>query len=314
MKHSYLSKLIEMIADVGKIKQNDKGAESQKQYEEIQKKLTLLKTLITADFKPNSNFPPRKEILDAAEKQITMWIAEWEKLMRFASEHTQPTTAIGIDATDGDNQTTQPQQPTQPQSVNVKTESNVNFSQGTNDAASQSQQSNGGQDFATTNGPTSDLQAFDSSDLSTLLDLGLDFEPQDNANSYSGSSGRYSSDNYPPESYSGSFSNNDGYLNNKNYPDTQQYSEDPNNFDGYQNSFNQHGDTNNYSDSYPDNFQDNSYGTFPDPGQDQVNDVFGDLENNSRFLPTQQVLGKRKAGEDYADSEQPPKYSKTNPM
>lgn len=41
--------------------------------------------MITADFKPNSNFPPRKEILEAAEKQISMWIKEWDKLIQFAS-------------------------------------------------------------------------------------------------------------------------------------------------------------------------------------------------------------------------------------
>merc|ERR1712100_713164 len=80
MKGTYLAQLEKMIDDVKDFKkQKNIQTKNQFKFDEIQKKLTLLKTLITADFKPNSNFPPRKEILEAAEKQIKMWISEWEK-------------------------------------------------------------------------------------------------------------------------------------------------------------------------------------------------------------------------------------------
>lgn len=80
MKKQYLNRLEGMIKNMEDIKPSARSEDTKHKYEEIQKKLTLLRTLITADFKPNSNFPPRKEILEAAEKQIIMWINQWEKL------------------------------------------------------------------------------------------------------------------------------------------------------------------------------------------------------------------------------------------
>lgn len=345
MKAKYLPKLNDMIKDVDKIKSEEpKGsAESQKQYDEIQKKLTLLKTLITADFKPNSNFPPRKEILEAAEKQIAMWIKEWDKLMRFAnSSQTQSGHEVP---------------------GHVKTEGGPSYPQETLASGNSLQQ-----DFqhrvgnptppppmATNFGYNQD--GFDQ-DISALLDLDNlsnfpDFSmmqgsvaqpnmPQQSNGQMSSSNGSQmqgrnyqngaNGDGY--QDYSGDTSNyNDNFSNDypsgdqSNFQDSdfsndpnQNYQNDPN--QNYQNDPNQNYQNGPNQNFQQDNFSGNNYSNGGNGNQNQPDDkstidTFDDLDCGTEYLTnsSSNVLGKRKSNEpDFFDQEQPSKYSKTEPL
>lgn len=287
-----------------------------------------MKTLITADFKPNSNFPPRKEILDAAEKQITMWISEWDSLMRYASGNSLSQSGLPAGSQIGDSpQQGNPSQGTAPQ----QSDGSQNFSgiplslqpDYTNDGLEQDIKDILDLDFV---GPISMMQRSNGGNLQSFDQANPNSYPVDQQPEYPVDSG-FPGDTYTGDDYTGNLSTypsegftNDTFLDPKNFDS--QYSEDASNnnyCDNFQNSYQNTG-PNNYGDSYPsDNYSDpNDFGNFsglpPESGDNQANnDVFG-LDSTSRYLPPQQVLGKRKTTEPFSEKEQPPKYSKTNPM
>ena len=77
--------------------------------------------------------------------------------------------------------------------------------------------------------------------------------------------------------------------------------------------------TRNQSDNFqnaPDSYGDQNNNFQPDySNEDKANlDTFDDLDCATDYLPNTHILGKRKVEESYFDSEQPSKYSKTEPM
>merc|ERR1712137_973152 len=332
MKTKYLSKLITMIKDVDKIKAEDpkQSSESKKQYDEIQKKLTLLKTLITADFKPNSNFPPRKEILEAAEKQITMWVSEWDKLL-----HNQPS---GHEISEED---------TKPTIVQAKQEEKRPTPTSTAEQHNNVQEPPQERINQPTAPPPSNLNyqpGFSENDLNAILDLdNLDLPLMQDSIPGGNSMGNYNSDNpniysrdsrdssrYMSGGYPQRPSNGDAYESSSAYgpPDTNNYSgEDQREFSSYNYPSNYQ---DNYSNPYPmGNYRSSSYGhhegrgsgpypsNFQSPDDKSNINSFGDLECNTEYLQndSQAVLGKRKQTvQNYFDADQPAKYAKMNPL
>jgi len=275
------------------------------------------KTLITADFKPNSNFPPRKEILEAAEKQIAMWIKEWDKLMRFANGNSQ---SQAVDMPGGG-----------PQGAEGYADLSANGSQDF-----QHQVGNPTPPPPMMTNFTYTQDGFDQ-DISALLDLdnfsNLDFPlmqgsiPQSNAQG-NGLPIQNSTGDYQGGGRGNDTGNYQDFQNDGSYQDNFQddyQGGDPNNYQGnngnpnnYQNSG---GDPNNYQETadyqnngnYPnDNYNTSGTTDYSNNAQDDKSniDTFDELD----LAPS--TLGKRKQpnSESYFEPEQPSKYSKTEPM